>query len=60
MIQGLSHMTFIVSDLDKMEGILTTVLDAKKVYDSGENTFSLSEERFFLIGDFPIIKMCRK
>ena len=57
MIQGLSHMTFIVSDLDKMEGILTTVLDAKKVYDSGENTFSLSEERFFLIGDLWIATM---
>jgi catechol 2,3-dioxygenase-like lactoylglutathione lyase family enzyme len=51
MIQGLSHMTFIVSDLDKMEIFLTTVLDAKKVYDSGENTFSISEERIFLIGD---------
>ncbi len=44
-------MTFIVSDLDKMEICLTTVLDAKKVYDSGENTFSISEEKFFLIGD---------
>ncbi len=44
-------MTFIVSDLDKMEIFLTTVLDAKKVYDSGENTFSISEERFFLVGD---------
>lgn len=44
-------MTFTVSDLDKMEIFLTTVLDAKKVYDSGENTFSLSEERFFLVGD---------
>ena len=44
-------MTFIVSDLDKMEIFSTTVLDAKKVYDSGENTFSISEERFFLIGD---------
>jgi catechol 2,3-dioxygenase-like lactoylglutathione lyase family enzyme len=47
MIQGLSHITFIVPDLDKMETILTTVLDAKKVYDSGDNTFSISEERFF-------------
>ncbi len=44
-------MTFIVSDLDKMEIFMTTVLDAKKVYDSGENTFSISEERFFLVGD---------
>ena len=51
MIQGLSHMTFIVRDLDRMDAILTTVLDARKVYDSGEQTFSLSKERFFLVGD---------
>ncbi|WP_299799747.1 FosX/FosE/FosI family fosfomycin resistance hydrolase [uncultured Ruegeria sp.] len=50
MIEGLSHMTFIVSDLDKMEEMLTSVLDAKKIYDSGEKTFSLSKERFFGIG----------
>ncbi|WP_371171381.1 FosX/FosE/FosI family fosfomycin resistance hydrolase [Aliiroseovarius sp. 2305UL8-7] len=50
MIQGLSHMTFIVKDLDNMELLLTSVLDAKKIYDSGENTFSLSKERFFDIG----------
>ena len=50
MIDGLSHMTFIVSDLDKMEEVLTTVLDAKKIYDSGDKTFSLSRERFFDIG----------
>ena len=51
MVQGLSHMTFIVRDLDRMEEILTTVLAARKVYDSGTETFSLSKERFFLIGD---------
>lgn len=49
MIEGLSHMTFIVSDLDKMETILTTVLDARKIYDSGDQTFSLSKERFFVV-----------
>lgn len=38
MVQGLSHMTFIVSDLDKMEEMLTTVLDTKKTYDSGDKT----------------------
>ena len=27
MIEGLSHLTFIVRDLDKMETVLTTVLD---------------------------------
>jgi len=50
MIEGLSHITFIVKDLDKMERLLTSVLDAKKIYDSGEETFSLSKERFFDIG----------
>lgn len=50
MVQGLSHITFIVRDLDRMETILSTVLDARKVYDSGDDTFSLSRERFFLAG----------
>ncbi|GGC62609.1 FosX/FosE/FosI family fosfomycin resistance hydrolase [Chelatococcus reniformis] len=49
MIAGISHLTFIVRDLDAMEQVLTCVLDARKVYDSGPATFSLSPERFFLI-----------
>ena len=48
---GLSHMTFIVADLDRMEDVLVGVLGARKVYDSGRDTFSLSEERFFLLGE---------
>ena len=47
MIEGLSHLTFIVRDLDKMEEILTKVLDARKIYDSGDQSFSLSKKRFF-------------
>ena len=50
MIEGLSHLTFIVRDLDKMETLLMKVLDAQKVYDSGENTFSIAKERFFSVG----------
>ena len=50
MVRGLSHITFIVSDLDRMEKLLTAVFDARRVYDSGEQTFSVSRERFFLIG----------
>ena len=50
MVQGLSHITFIVKDLDRMEEVLTTVLGARKIYDSGEGSFSLSRERFFDIG----------
>jgi catechol 2,3-dioxygenase-like lactoylglutathione lyase family enzyme len=52
-ISGLSHITFIVQDLDRMEKLLTEVLGAKRIYDSGEDTFSLSRERFFLVGDEP-------
>ena len=37
--------------VDAMERILTTVLAARRVYSSGGETFSLSEERFFLVGD---------
>jgi catechol 2,3-dioxygenase-like lactoylglutathione lyase family enzyme len=51
MVQGISHITFIVRSLDRMEEILITVFDARKVYDSGDHLFSLSKERFFLVGD---------
>ena len=51
MSNGLSHMTFVVRDLDKMEEILVKVLDARKVYESGERTFSVSKERFLLVGE---------
>jgi catechol 2,3-dioxygenase-like lactoylglutathione lyase family enzyme len=51
MNQGLSHMTFIVRDLDRMEALLTAILGAEKVYDSGGQTFSLSKERFFTVAN---------
>jgi fosfomycin resistance protein FosX len=50
MVRGLSHITFIVNDLDRMETLLNTVLGARRVYDSGNQTFSISKERFFLVG----------
>jgi len=49
MIQGISHITFIVSDLEKMTSLLQSVFDAKEVYSSGDKTFSLSKEKFFLL-----------
>ncbi|MEM9029544.1 MAG: FosX/FosE/FosI family fosfomycin resistance hydrolase [Pseudomonadota bacterium] len=47
MIAGLSHMTFVVKDLDRMAAILTNVLGARELYASGDDTFSISRERFF-------------
>ena len=49
MIEGLSHVTFIVSDLDRMTTILTEIFDAEEIYTSGDATFSTSREKFFLI-----------
>lgn len=57
MISGLSHMTFIVSDLDKSERIFTEILGAIKIYDSGDKTFSLSKERFYMMGDIWLVLM---
>ena len=54
---GLSHMTFIVADLDRMDEVLVKVLGARKVYDSGADIFSLSEERFYLLGGLWIATM---
>ena len=51
MISGISHITLIVRNLDRMEEILSNILDARKIYDSGVKLFSLSKERFFLVGD---------
>lgn len=50
MIEGLSHITFIVRDLDRMTSFLKVVFDAEEVYSSGDGTHSLSPERFFIIG----------
>ncbi len=57
MIEGLSHVTFIVENLDRMEEVLTTVLGARKIYDSGSDTFSLSKERFFNVAGLWIVAM---
>ena len=49
MIEGLSHITFIVRDLERMSHFLMYIFDAKEIYSSGERSFSLSKEKFFLI-----------
>jgi len=56
-IEGLSHMTFICRDLDRMAAILERVFDAREVYASDAEQFSLSREKFFLIGDIWIAIM---
>jgi fosfomycin resistance protein FosX len=50
LVQGLSHLTFVVRDLDKMSRIIMDVLSGDEVYSSGDATFSTSREQFFIAG----------
>ena len=50
MIQGLSHITFIVEDLDRMAEFLKTVFMAEEIYSSDGREYSISKEKFFNIG----------
>lgn len=57
MIEGLSHVTFVVCDLDRMANFLKTIFDAQEVYCSGEKFFSISREKFFEIGGVWVVAM---
>ena len=57
MIEGLSHVTFVVRDLDRMTRILAGILGAREVYASGDVTFSVAREKFFQVGDLWIAVM---
>jgi len=57
MIHGISHLTFIVNNIEKATLFFEKIFTAKVVYDSGEQTFSLSQERFFIIENLWIVVM---
>ncbi len=57
MISGLSHLTFVVRDLEKMALIIVEVLGGEEVYSSGDKTFSTSREKFFVAGGIWIATM---
>jgi fosfomycin resistance protein FosX len=49
MIQGLSHITYIVEDLERTSDFLKKVFGAKEVYSSGEKQYSYTKEKYFLV-----------
>jgi fosfomycin resistance protein FosX len=49
-VQGVSHLTFVVRDLERMSRFLCEGLGAEEVYDSAIKNFSLSREKFFVLG----------
>ena len=50
MIEGISHITFIVKDLERSTQLFKKIFNAEEVYCSGDQTFSVAREKFFLIG----------
>ena len=56
-IEGISHLTFIVADLERMSKLLCEGLGATEVYDSSAKNFSLSREKFFMLGGVWIAAM---
>jgi catechol 2,3-dioxygenase-like lactoylglutathione lyase family enzyme len=56
-VDGISHVTFIVKDLERMAILLCQGLGAREVYDSAEQSHSLSREKFFVLGGVWIAAM---
>lgn len=50
MIEGISHITFIVKNLELATKFFKEIFEAEEVYSSGDDTFSISREKFFMIG----------
>lgn len=57
MIEGLSHITFMVGDLERSSRLLAEVFGAQEVYCSGERTHSVAREKFFIIAGLWIALM---
>ncbi|MDJ0855996.1 MAG: hypothetical protein QNI88_12345 [Desulfobacterales bacterium] len=57
MVQGISHITIMVRDLDKTSRLLCEGLGAKEVYDSQDKNYSISREKFFLLGGIWLVAM---
>ena len=60
MIEGISHMTFIVENLEKTKNMLEYLFSAEEVYSSDGKNFSISNEKFFIIGNIWIALMENK
>ena len=56
-MKGISHITFIVKDLERMATLLCQGLGAREIYDSVGQNHSLSREKFFVLGGVWIAAM---
>ena len=56
-MEGISHITFVVRDIERMAIFLCQGLGATEIYDSAGHDHSLSREKFFLLGGVWIAAM---
>ena len=56
-IDGISHITLICRDLEKSAQLFSNLFDAIEVYSSEAKQFSVSKEKFLLIGNLWIALM---
>jgi fosfomycin resistance protein FosX len=49
MIQGISHITLIVKEIDKSADLFKRLFNAEEVYSSAGKTYSISREKFLVI-----------
>ncbi|MDH6364584.1 catechol 2,3-dioxygenase-like lactoylglutathione lyase family enzyme [Enterococcus sp. PF1-24] len=50
-LQGISHITLIVKDIEKTALLFKNLFNGKEIYDSKVKNFSYSREKFFLINN---------
>ena len=51
MINGISHITLVVKDIEKTAVLFQRLFDAQEIYSSGNDLHSISKEKFLLIND---------
>ena len=56
-MKGISHITLICKDIVKSAQLFCDLFDAEEIYSSDEHNFSISKEKFLLIGDLWIALM---
>lgn len=57
MIQGLSHITIMVTDLRRTAELLCRGLGATEVFDSNGRNYSHSREKYFMLGNIWLVAM---
>ncbi len=50
MIESISHITFIVTDVRRSADLFRCLFDAEEVYDSSKKNYSKAYEKFFMAG----------